>query len=94
MKIAYLGTMGIPAHYGGFETCVEEVSTRLAKQGHEIIVYCGYRGPKPKIRTYRNVTLVFIPSLNKIFGLYPSSFLAKSIEHAIFLFISDKTCIF
>ena len=32
MKIVYVGTMGIPARYGGFETCVEEVATRLSIQ--------------------------------------------------------------
>ena len=39
MKIAMMGTRGIPANYGGFETCVEAISTRLAARGHQVTVY-------------------------------------------------------
>src|SRR5262245_1960461 len=40
MKLAILGTRGIPASYGGFETFAEELSTRLAARGHDVTVYC------------------------------------------------------
>ncbi|MBE7188689.1 DUF1972 domain-containing protein, partial [Jatrophihabitans endophyticus] len=40
MRIALVGTRGVPARYGGFETCVEEVGRRLVKAGHEVVVYC------------------------------------------------------
>jgi len=40
MRIAILGTRGIPAAYGGFETLAWELSTRLAQRGHEVTVYC------------------------------------------------------
>ncbi|GGC16477.1 DUF1972 domain-containing protein [Cellulomonas carbonis] len=40
MRIALVGTRGVPARYGGFETCVEEVGSRLAARGHEVTVYC------------------------------------------------------
>ena len=33
MKIAILGTRGVPAAYGGFETFAEELSARLAARG-------------------------------------------------------------
>ena len=39
MKIAIMGTRGIPANYGGFETFAEKLSTRLVKRGHEVTVY-------------------------------------------------------
>jgi glycosyltransferase involved in cell wall biosynthesis len=71
MRIAYLATMGIPARYGGFETCVEEVAARLAGQGHEVTVYCGYRGSKPKTKLYRGVRLVFVPCLGSKFLDFP-----------------------
>lgn len=71
MRIAYLGTMGIPARYGGFETCVEEVATRLARKGHEIIVYCGYRGSKPQTKSYKGVQLIFVPCLRSKFLDFP-----------------------
>jgi glycosyltransferase involved in cell wall biosynthesis len=40
LRIAILGTRGVPANYGGFETCVEEVGRRLVKKGHYVVVYC------------------------------------------------------
>src|SRR5438270_5671892 len=40
MKIAILGTRGIPARYGGFETLADELSRRLVDRGHEVTVYC------------------------------------------------------
>jgi hypothetical protein len=40
MRIAILGTRGIPASYGGFETFAEQLSTRLVARGHHVTVYC------------------------------------------------------
>ena len=40
MRIAMVGTRGVPASYSGFETCVEEVGARLVERGHEVTVYC------------------------------------------------------
>lgn len=40
ISVALVGTRGVPARYGGFETCVEEVGTRLAAWGHDVVVYC------------------------------------------------------
>jgi glycosyltransferase involved in cell wall biosynthesis len=39
MKIAIVGTRGIPAKYGGFETFAEEVSIRLVNLGFIVEVY-------------------------------------------------------
>jgi glycosyltransferase involved in cell wall biosynthesis len=39
MKIALLGTRGVPASYSGFETCVEQLGQRLVERGHEVTVY-------------------------------------------------------
>lgn len=39
LSIALLGTRGIPAAYGGFETFAEEISKRLAERGHTVTVY-------------------------------------------------------
>ena len=39
MRIALLGTRGIPANYGGFETFAEELSIRLVERGHDVTVY-------------------------------------------------------
>ena len=40
MKIAILGTRGVPPNYGGFETFAGELSTRLVRRGHDVSVYC------------------------------------------------------
>jgi glycosyltransferase involved in cell wall biosynthesis len=60
MRIALLGTRGIPAKYGGFETFAEELSVRLAKRGHDVTVYCR---SKSQVASYRGVRLKYIPSI-------------------------------
>jgi len=60
VRIALLGTRGIPANYGGFETFAEEISTRLAARGHEVTVYCRERFREP---TYRGVHLQYLPTI-------------------------------
>lgn len=62
MNLAILGTRGIPAGYGGFETFAEELSVRLIAKGVEATVYCianGYAQP----RAYKGVRLIYLPSL-------------------------------
>jgi glycosyltransferase involved in cell wall biosynthesis len=60
MKIAMLGLKGIPATYGGVERYTEEVATRLASRGHEVIVYCRahYTPKEVTLQPYKGVTLV------------------------------------
>jgi glycosyltransferase involved in cell wall biosynthesis len=60
MRVAILGTRGIPANYGGFETFAEELSTRLALLGHEVIVYCRQRYPDS---LYRGVWIRYVPTI-------------------------------
>ena len=60
MRIALLGTRGIPANYGGFETFAEELSVRLVERGHEVTVYCRERHSE---LTYRGVTLQYLPTI-------------------------------
>jgi glycosyltransferase involved in cell wall biosynthesis len=63
MKIAILGSRGIPAQYGGFETFAEELSTRLAARGVDVTVYCeDHGGERPA--AYKNVELVHLPAPN------------------------------
>ncbi|HEX4230148.1 MAG TPA: DUF1972 domain-containing protein [Bryobacteraceae bacterium] len=60
MRIALLGTRGIPANYGGFETFAEELSTRLAARGHQLTVYCRQSYP---LSEYRGVRLRYLPTI-------------------------------
>lgn len=40
VRVAMVGTRGVPARYGGFETAVEEIGRRLVERGHQVTVYC------------------------------------------------------
>ncbi len=63
MKVAIIGTRGVPANYGGFETFAEELGRRLAERGHEVTVY-GRRGfVDPSLGRYRGMRLVVLPSI-------------------------------
>ncbi len=63
MKIALLGTRGIPANYGGFETFAEEVSACLAGRGHDVTVYCRSHYATSGLRTCRGASLVILPTI-------------------------------
>jgi len=79
-RIAILGTRGIPARYGGFETFAEELSTRLVARGHQVTVYCRERYSEP---TYRGVRLIYLPTWrHKYFDTIVHTFL--STLHLIF----------
>ena len=61
MKVALIGTRGVPAQYGGFETAVEEIGSRLATRGYEVTVYC--RNPGQTLTEYRGMRLVNAPAI-------------------------------
>jgi len=80
MRIAILGTRGIPANYGGFETFAEELSTRLALIGHSVAVYCRER---PQESPWRGVALRYLPTIrHKYFDTLAHTFL--STLHLLF----------
>ena len=60
MRVAILGTRGIPARYGGFETFAEELSVRLAARGHTVTVYCRERYSGSE---YRGARLRYLPTI-------------------------------
>jgi len=57
-KIAILGTRGIPAAYGGFETFAEEISVRLVAAGHEVTVFC--EDAESRQSSYKGVALKYV----------------------------------
>lgn len=59
-RIAILGSRGIPARYGGFETFAQEIATRLVDSGVSVTVFCENDGPK----TYGRVQLRYVPATN------------------------------
>ncbi|NTV78646.1 MAG: glycosyltransferase family 1 protein [Clostridiales bacterium] len=63
MKIALLGTRGIPASYSGFETCVEQLGQRLVERGHDVTVYCRSHHITYPGREYKGMRLVKLPTI-------------------------------
>ncbi|MDP3894947.1 DUF1972 domain-containing protein [Nocardioides sp.] len=61
MRIAMLGTRGVPARYGGFETAVEEIGQRLVARGHEVTVYCR-NASDTSADTHLGMHLVHLPT--------------------------------
>ena len=82
MRIAILGTRGIPASYGGFETFAEHLSTRLVARGHEVTVYCRAHYVSPRQLEYQGVRLKVLPTIrHKYFDTVVHAFL--SALHAV-----------
>jgi glycosyltransferase involved in cell wall biosynthesis len=78
MRIALLGTRGVPASYSGFETCVEQLGRRLVERGHEVTVYCRSHHIKYDARTYKGMHLVKLPTVpNKYLDTIVHSFLSS-----------------
>lgn len=63
MRLALLGTRGIPAAYGGFETLAEELSARLSARGHDVTVYARPAGVARQVREHRGARVVFLPTV-------------------------------
>ena len=82
MRIAILGTRGIPASYGGFETFAEHLSTRLVARGHEVTVYGRAHYISPRQLEYHGVQLKVLPTIrHKYFDTVVHCFL--SAVHAV-----------
>lgn len=64
MRIAFIGTRGVPANYGGFETFVEQLGARLAARGHDVTVYCRKAYYDEVLESYRGMRLVHLPSVH------------------------------
>ena len=83
MKIALLGTRGIPASYSGFETCVEQLGQRLVERGHEVTVYCRSHHITYPGSEYKGMHLMKLPTIaNKYLDTIVHSFLSS--VHALF----------
>lgn len=83
MRIAMVGTRGVPARYGGFETAVEEVGRRLADRGHRVVVYCRNGGTEADLPDrYLGMELVHLPAARKR-SLETLSHSALSIGHLL-----------
>lgn len=79
MKIAYIVLKGMPFG-GGVEKYTEEVGSRLAAKGHEVIVYV-MRAHEAKDRLFKGMNIKTVPTLkNKNFEKITASFIA-TLKH-------------
>ena len=83
MRIAILGTRGIPASYGGFETFAEHLATRLVARGHDVTVYGRAHYVSPRQLEFHGVKLKVLPTIrHKYLDTVVHAFL--SAVHAMF----------
>ena len=81
MKIAILGSRGVPSGYSGYEAFAEELGVRLVQRGHEVTVYAHKNMFPPDKRRpeYRGIKLLYIPSMKgKNTSQFSHSFLSTS----------------
>lgn len=73
-KIAFCGTRGIPANYGGFETTIQEISRRFAAKGLDCEVFCRASNNPTPINKFNECQLVYVRGArNRKFDTFLSS---------------------
>jgi len=78
LHVAMLGTRGVPASYSGFETCVEQLGSRLVQRGHRVTVYTRPHHVNYPHPTYKGMRLVKIPTIpNKYLDTIVHAFLSS-----------------
>ena len=83
MKIALMGSRGIPGSYSGFETFYEQLAIRLAERGHQVTVYNRKHHFPERYENYRGVKIVTLPAVqSKHLETISHTFL--SLLHAVF----------
>ena len=65
-KIAILGSRGIPARYGGYETIAQELAPRLVKAGFDVYVSCETSSLRFGRHSYKGVNLFDFPVIRAI----------------------------
>jgi len=60
LKVSLIGTNGIPANYGGFETLTEYLAKFLNKD-YEMYCYCAKTPKEKRLKTFHNTTLIYLP---------------------------------
>jgi len=64
LKIAILGTRGIPNHYGGYEQAASFLSAGLVQKGYAVTVYSSHNHPyRDKIWNGVEIVHCFDPNI-------------------------------
>ncbi len=70
IRVAIVGSRGIPAKYGGYETITQDLGIGLVKRNFEIYVACESKGFKRNpYAIFKGVNLVYFPIINSIRNL-------------------------
>jgi len=82
-KIAIIGTVGLPANYGGFETLADHLVDNLAEKW-DISVYCSGKkyAKNERLKSYKGARLIYLPLDAN--GAQSIIYDCLSILHAIF----------
>jgi glycosyltransferase involved in cell wall biosynthesis len=59
-RLAIVGTRGVPARYGGFETFAEGIGAQLARRGIEVTVFCERNGDIALPAAHRGIQLEYV----------------------------------
>lgn len=96
MRIAILGTRGIPACYGGFETFAEELSIRLVERGHEVTVYsrAPYAGTHYRGVRIRSIAPIRHKYLETLAHTFSSTLDLLRHRHDVALYCNGANAIF
>ncbi len=97
-KLAIVGTVGVPACYGGFETLVENLLDNNECEA-EIIVFCSKKNYETQLVKYKNASLYYIPIaangissvIYDIWSLFYSVF--KKVDYILLLGVSGALCL-
>jgi glycosyltransferase involved in cell wall biosynthesis len=61
MKVAIIGTQGVPAQYGGFETLVENLIGKNCPSDIQYTVFCSGKDYQTRLNYYNGAILKYIP---------------------------------
>ncbi len=98
MNVMILGTRGVPAKHGGFETFAEDLSQFLVHRGHRVTVYCqSSLGHALREDEWNGVHRVFIPAHTHALGTVQFDWAATkdaSLKEGVILTLGCNTAIF
>ena len=60
-RVAVIGTVGVPANYGGFETLAENLLTYKKDKSIEYRIFCSSKHYNKKLSTYKGAILTYVP---------------------------------
>lgn len=97
LEVAIIGTQGVPASYGGFESLVENLLGDNCPDNVHYTVFCSSKDLKNRFATYKGATLRYIPlSANGMQSIpYDIISFCKSLRHYdVILVLGVSGCLF